>query len=1003
MDEAYSSSPEEVLDFFGVNIKVGLSEKQVKDHGVKYGRNEFTEEEGTPFWKLVLNQFEDTLVRILLGAALVSFVLALFEEGEDRFHAFVEPIIIILILIANATVGVLQERRAEEAIEALKKYEAKSAFCLRDGRYQSIPCIDLVPGDVVELKVGECVSADIRVIEIPSSCLMTDQALLTGESFPVKKVTEARRLKEAVISDKTNILFSGSNVVQGTGRGVVVCVGDKTEIGKIRSMMSEAEQEDSPLKKKLDEFGDLLAKVIAVICIVVWAINIGHFNDPAFGGWVKGAMYYFKIAVALAVAAIPEGLPAVVTTCLALGTRRMATKNAIVRHLASVETLGCTSVICSDKTGTLTTNMMSIQKVVCCLKGGRDVSEFDVEGTSFAPTGGIIANSTPISHPAGIPTLRELSKIGVLCNESNLEYKLETGEYCPHGTATEVAIKVLAEKIGRPDADEDKQRAKLVGQAKATFVSDFYKRQFETKLTFEFARDRKSMSVLVLERNTGKYTLAVKGAPEEIFLRANRVMDEAGNVMELTPELRDKFTKRTTDLGTGLNTLRCLALAVREGASETEYDMSDPKKFADYEKDLILVGVVGMLDPPRPAVKAAIERCNTAGIKVIVITGDNQQTAEAICRRIGIFGPTEDLTHGRSFTGREFDQMSDARKTEIMSTVGLFSRVEPKHKYDIVQCLKKMNQICAMTGDGVNDAVALVAADIGIAMGSGTDVAKGASDMVLADDNFGTIVSAVEEGRGIYNNMKQFIRYLISSNIGEVVSIFFTASVGMPEALIPVQLLWVNLVTDGLPATALSFNPTDEDIMEKPPRAHDEAIVTPWLFFRYMVIGVYIGVGTCLAYAWWYMHYANGPQISWDQLISHHTCVSTASFDCSMFKTDKRASTMSLSVLVTIEMFNALNSLSENQSIISMPPWLNPLLIYAVILSFALHFAILYIPFLATIFSVAPLGVDEWIAVLAFSFPVVFLDELLKLLSRYIQTSSASYKTVTITSEKKRQ
>lgn len=991
MDNAYSSTTDEVLNKFNVSLKTGLSTVQVETNAQTYGKNEFTPEEGTPFWKLILKQFEDTLVIILMLAALVSFILALFEEGEERFHAFVEPIIIVLILIANATVGVLQEKRAEEAIEALKQYQARFSYCLRNGVFNMIPCEELVPGDVVELKVGECVSADIRLIEVPSSCLILDQAHLTGESTGIRKYIDRGTVKNPVNQDKVNILFSGSNVTQGTGRGVVVSVGDNTEIGKIRSMVASAEQEDSPLKKKLDEFGDLLAKVIAVICIVVWAINIGHFSDPAFGGWVRGAMYYFKIAVALAVAAIPEGLPAVVTTCLALGTRRMAAKNAIVRNLSSVETLGCTSIICSDKTGTLTTNMMSIQKVICFAGERNGLYEYDVEGTSFSPVGGIsLPGSSPFPHAATYRSLSELAKIGVLCNESNLQFDSKKNEYAPHGTATEVAIKVLAEKIGVPDAVEDRKRHTLQGQARATFVSNYWKSQYDTELIFEFARDRKSMSVLARNKNDGGSIIAVKGAPEEVIARSKFVMDDQGNRVPLTDKVRDDFTRSTLELGTGKHTLRCLALAVRDGGPKESYDMSLVENFVQYEQDLTLVGVVGMLDPPRMEVKPAIERCRSAGIRVIVITGDNKETAEAICRRIGVFEENEDLSYGKSYTGREFDGLPEEEKMKILQTVGLFSRVEPQHKYHIVQHLKKMNQICAMTGDGVNDSVALVAADIGIAMGSGTDVAKSASDMVLADDNFETIVAAVEEGRGIYNNMKQFIRYLISSNIGEVVSIFFTASVGMPEALIPVQLLWVNLVTDGLPATALSFNPTDSDIMQKPPRAHDESIVTPWLFFRYMVIGVYIGVGTCLAYAWWYMYYVGGPQITWEQLVNHHSCVSTPAFDCKMFKTDKTASTMSLSVLVTIEMFNALNSLSENQSLLSMPPWINPFLIYAVMLSFALHFAILYIPFLATIFSVAPLSLYEWGAVIAFSFPVVILDELLKLFSRLTQHKDSS-------------
>ncbi|KGQ01998.1 hypothetical protein PAAG_11171 [Paracoccidioides lutzii Pb01] len=400
---------------------------------------------------------------------------------------------------------------------------------------------------------------------------------------------------------------------------------------------------------------------------------------------------------------------------------------------------------------------------------------------------------------------------------------------------------------------------------------------------------------------------------------------------------------------------------------------------------MTLIGLVGMLDPPRPEVAASIRKCREAGIRVVVITGDNKSTAESICRQIGIFSPDEKDLRGKSFTGREFDALSEKDKIRAATTASLFSRTEPTHKSKLVDILQSQGHVVAMTGDGVNDAPALKKADIGIAMGSGTDVAKLAADMVLADDNFATIEIAVEEGRTIYSNTQQFIRYLISSNIGEVVSIFLTAALGMPEALIPVQLLWVNLVTDGLPATALSFNPPDGDVMKRPPRRKGEALVGGWLFFRYMVIGIYVGVATVFGYAWWFMFNPAGPQISFWQLTHFHKCATQfPSIGCEMFTNDmsKSASTISLSILVVIEMLNAMNSLSSSESLLTFSLWNNMMLVYAVILSMVLHFAILYVPFLQGLFSILPLDRQEWIAVLTISAPVIIIDEALKFLER---------------------
>ncbi|CAI5993407.1 unnamed protein product [Closterium sp. NIES-65] len=827
----------------------------------------------------------------------------------------------------------------------------------------------------------------------------------------------------------------------------------------------------TPLKRKLDEFGTFLSKAIAVACILVWVINIRNFQDPAHGG----------IAVALAVAAIPEGLPAVVTTCmalgikkmarlnaivrslhsvetlgcLALGTKKMARLNAIVRSLPSVETLGCTTVICSDKTGTLTTNMMSVNKtgtlttnmmpvnktgtlttnmmsvnkVRECVGRGRDVvvcvfarcllwrssgtlttnmmsvnkvtfestqneicvcssaagplCELDVSGTTYSPEGSITLGRSVVERPADMPSVQHVAMCASMCNDSTLQYNATTDTYDRIGEATEVALRVLTEKLA----------------------------------SLEFSRDRKLMSVLCMRGE--EEILFCKGAPEAVLSRSSRVLSNGdGDVAAMTPEMKAAIEERVCSYGRH-QMLRCLALAMRP------LPQGQQTITPDDETDLTFLGLVGMLDPPREEVRAAVETCRSAGIRIIVVTGDNKATAESVCRRIGLLRPLsadalitidpsspnspsspaspllKASTSGgagggeeggyASLTAAEFELLSPSQQAAAVQQLVLFCRVEPSHKSMLVDYLKRQNEVVAMTGDGVNDAPALKKADIGIAMGSGTAVAKGASDMVLADDNFSTIVAAVGEGRAIYNNMKAFIRYMVSSNIGEVVAIFLAAAVGMPETLIPVQLLWVNLVTDGLPATALGFNKQDRDVMSIKPRKMEDAIVNGWLFFRYLVIGIYVGLVTVAAFVWWYMWFADGPKITWTQLVTFDTCVDSSGRPCAVFL-DPRPRTVAMSVLVVVEMFNALNNLSENQSLLVLPPWSNLWLLAAITLSMILHFLILYIPALAVLFSVGPLSWPEWRAVLLFSFPVIIVDEILKVFSRNVSAHPAKAK-----------
>ncbi|XP_022745090.1 calcium-transporting ATPase 1, endoplasmic reticulum-type-like [Durio zibethinus] len=1017
---AWAKDIEECEKRYRVNRKSGLSSAEVENQRKIYGYNELEKHEGQSIWSLILEQFNDTLVRILLVAAVISFVLAWYdgeEGGEMEITAFVEPLVIFLILIVNAIVGVWQESNAEKALEALKEIQSEQATVIRDGvKIPNLPAKELVPGDIVELKVGDKVPADMRVLELVSSTLRVEQGSLTGESEAVNK-TNKLVSEDADIQGKRSMVFAGTTVVNGNCFCLVTQIGMEMEIGKVHTQIHVAAQneEDTPLKKKLNEFGEVLTMIIGVICVFVWLINVKYFLSWEYiDGWPRHfkfsfekCTYYFEIAVALAVAAIPEGLPAVITTCLALGTRKMAQKNALVRKLPSVETLGCTTVICSDKTGTLTTNQMAVAKLVAMGGEASRLRSFRVDGTTYNPSDGKIHD-----WPNGgmDSNLEMIAKIAAICNDAGVTHS--DHKFVAHGMPTEAAIKVLVEKMGLPK-----------GHSGGSAGSDVLRccqwwNEYERRIaTLEFDRNRKSMGVIVNSKS-GRRSLFVKGAVENLLERSSKMQLLDGSVVTLDQNSRNLVSKALQDMSSGA--LRCLGFAYKDELPEFEtYDgkddhpahdlLLDPSNYSSIESNLTFVGLVGLRDPPREEVHQAIEDCKAAGIRVMVITGDNKNTAEAICREIGVFGPMEDIS-SKSITGKEFMELLD-KKAHLRQSGGLlFSRAEPRHKQEIVRLLKEDGEVVAMTGDGVNDAPALKLADIGIAMGiAGTEVAKEASDMVLADDNFNTIVAAVGEGRSIYNNMKAFIRYMISSNIGEVASIFLTAALGIPEGLIPVQLLWVNLVTDGPPATALGFNPPDKDIMKKPPRRSDDSLITAWILFRYLVIGLYVGIATVGIFIIWYTHCSFlGIELSGDghtlvtysQLANWGQCSSWKNFTvspftagnqvfsfesnpCDYFQGGKvKAMTLSLSVLVAIEMFNSLNALSEDGSLLTMPPWANPWLLLAMSVSFGLHFLILYVPFLAQVFGIVPLSFNEWLLVLAVAFPVILIDEILKFIGR---------------------
>ncbi|KAJ8476738.1 hypothetical protein OPV22_020465 [Ensete ventricosum] len=1027
---AWARSVQECEAEFKVSAKYGLRSDEVLARREIYGLNELEKHSGPSIWHLVLEQFNDTLVRILLVAAVVSFVLAWCdgdEGGEMGITAFVEPLVIFLILIVNAIVGVWQENNAEKALEALKEIQSEHATVRRDGELiPNLPAKELVPGDIVELKVGDKVPADLRILHLISSTVRVEQASLTGENAAVNKTNHVVESEDIDIQGKECMVFAGTTVVNGSCVCLVTQTGMNTEIGKIHSQIHEASQieDDTPLKKKLNEFGEVLTAIIGVICAVVWLINVKYFLTWEYvNGWPSNfkfsfekCTYYFEIAVALAVAAIPEGLPAVITTCLALGTRKMAQKNALVRKLPSVETLGCTTVICSDKTGTLTTNQMSVVRLVAMGRWTDTLRTFKVDGTTYNPRDGKI-HEWPSSNMDA--NLQIIAKIAAVCNDSSIS---RSGHhFVTSGMPTEAALKVLVEKMGLPGNCD----TSLVDSDDILKCCKWWNEMAQRVATLEFDRLRKSMGVIVKSKS-GTNCLLVKGAVENLLERSSYIQLLDGSVVLLDDRSKSLILDALHDMST--NALRCLGFAYKDDLTEfATYDgedhpahklLLDPSNYSSIETGLIFVGLVGLRDPPRKEVYKAIEDCRTAGIRVMVITGDNKETAETICHDIGVFSVDEDI-HSKSFTGKDFMSRSSNEKRSILRQNGglLFSRAEPRHKQEIVRLLKEDGEVVAMTGDGVNDAPALKMADIGIAMGiAGTEVAKEASDMVLADDNFSTIVAAVGEGRSIYNNMKAFIRYMISSNIGEVASIFLTAALGIPEGLIPVQLLWVNLVTDGPPATALGFNPPDKDIMKKPPRRSDDSLITAWILFRYMVIGLYVGIATVGIFIIWYTHGSfagidlsgdGHTLVTYSQLSNWGECSSWEGFKaapftagarsftfddnpCDYFQTGKvKAMTLSLSVLVAIEMFNSLNALSEDGSLLSMPPWANPWLLLAMSISFGLHFLILYVPFLAQVFGIVPLSFNEWLLVLVVAFPVILIDEVLKFVGRCTNSSGA--------------
>mmetsp|Transcript_15708 Transcript_15708/g.34386 ORF Transcript_15708/g.34386 Transcript_15708/m.34386 type:complete len:1192 (-) Transcript_15708:127-3702(-) len=1052
--DAGSLSVDRLWDLLQSSSSLGLTQSQALHRLKQYGPNVLEQAKPKSLWKLVAEQFEDRLVQILLGVAVLSGIFSFLEvqqaapgESADWWKSFVEPGVILAILVLNAVVGVVQSQSAADSLQALQDMQSGTATVIREGTTASIASSELVPGDVIEVRVGDKIPADARLISLQTSTIQLDEGSLTGESVTVGKFPGAEgttAMSHAPIQDQKGMLFSGTMVTAGSGRALVVQTAMDTQFGKIQKGVTAAQAEavKTPLGQRLDEFGDQLTIIIAAICLLVWIVSIPKMNDPSFGTVWEGAVYYAKVAVALGVAAIPEGLPAVITLCLSLGTRKMAERNVIVRKLPSVETLGCTSVICTDKTGTLTTNEMTAVSMVLLERPPRENSankkakfelmEYGIEGSSYSPEGRIVGVENGSDEVKKLPSgaLADVAAVSALCNDAMIigqdpveEADKKKGNkkekiYDRIGEPTEAALCILAEKIGGLFSNDDDQSTKPSVLASANVES--WRERRPRVATLEFNRDRKSMSVLCkfppsmnvdasATTNGGSPRLLVKGAPNLLIERCTHMKMRDGSVVRLNGSLRRQVNDKVSELAA--RPLRCLALAVKENKQledslrkfnpATERDiakhplLSKPDTYKNIESSLTLVGIVGIKDPARPEVGESIELCSKAGIRVMMITGDARDTAVAIAKDVNIFDPnSEDDCKLKAFEGREFFQKPEQEQLHILKTGNIvFCRAEPADKQKLVKMLQSLDEIPAMTGDGVNDAPALQQAAIGVAMGiTGTEVSKEAADMVLADDNFSTIVSAVEEGRRIYANMQAFICFLISCNIGEICAIFFATLAGFPEPLTAMHLLWVNLVTDGPPATALGFNPPAPDLMEAPPRPSDEPIMTRWLLIRYCLTGLYVGVATIGVFAQYYM--SQGIELS--HLASWSQCgefwqPGKGATCAELFQGPGRSlpQTLSLTTLVCMEMLKALSAVSVDNSLLRVGPQSNPWLLLGVSGPFLLHLFVLYspnlgIPALADSFGIVPLTKADWVTVAAWALPILLVDEILKAVGRWL-------------------
>ncbi len=875
--KAFTLSSDEVVQKLGTSVKAGLSYNEATARLRKYKKNILTERKQKSFFKKFLEQLSDFMVVVLIISAIFSFIASFIDKSGE----YIDSIIILVIIVINAIIGVIQESKAEKAIKALKEMSSPSTNVIRNGKQLCILSESLVPGDIILLNTGDIVSADARLIE--SYNLQTEESSLTGESISIDKSASSICKPDVHIGDMDNMVFMGTAISNGHATAVVTETGMNTQIGKIANMINKEEAPATPLQSKLADIGKYLGIGALSICLVIFLLGLFQ-NIPILD--------MFMISISLAVAAIPEGLPAVVTIVLAMGIRKMADNRAIVRRLPAVETLGSTTVICSDKTGTLTQNKMTV--------------------TDVRSYGGNIDISSSIG--------RTISNLCVLCNNAKIEKKL--GEWHATGSPTENALLLFSANNG--------------------IIKDKVDLKYPKVDEIPFESNRKLMTT-IHKLSPGKYRVISKGAPEILIKLCSKYLSETG-VFNINNHIISEIEKHNISMAK--NALRVIAVAYKDIDSSRI-----PNKNNNIENDLIFGGLFGMIDKPRPEVKDAVKMCKEAGIKPVMITGDHIITANAIAKDIGILSDND-----KSITGKELDEFSDEMFQKNVSNYKVFARVTPKHKVKIIKALQRNGEVVAMSGDGVNDAPALKCADIGCAMGiSGTDVAKNAADMIMTDDNFATIVAAVKEGRGIFENIKKTIHFLLSSNIGEIVTVLIAFLMKLPSPLIAIQLLWVNLVTDSLPALALGVEPVSSDIMKKKPTGRKKNMLDYNSWYNIIVEGLFIGAISLLAFV-----------------------IGVNMFDNSSLKIGR---TMSFAVLSLSQIVHSFNVKSK-KSIFETNIFDNMKMIYSFIICVVLQISVISIPYLCNIFKTENLSFAQWFIVILLSLSPLALVEFEKLLAR---------------------